>query len=94
MNQIMTEQPRRWSKEATTLTATLLLCVFFCLFLSHIIPAQKRVIDFLAQGVFSALLAIPAGVAWRSFQQSRQREVVIDRYDEVVLRAKYQSRFK
>lgn len=54
-----------------TLILTLIFSLCCCLYLSSLMPAQKRGIDYLAQGLFSALLAVPSGTAWRSWRKAR-----------------------
>ena len=69
MHQMMKEPHRNLIIESTIFALTLLLGILLCLLLSSSMPAQKRMIDYLAQGVFSAFLAVPAGAAWRSLQR-------------------------
>jgi hypothetical protein len=63
----------RATKETAAFIAVILVSVALCILISHTGPAQKRAIDYLAQGIFSALFAVPAGAAWRSLRQARQK---------------------
>jgi len=56
--------------EFVTFAAVLALCLGLTVFLGVTAPAQKRAADYLAQGVFCALFAVPTGAAWRSFRRA------------------------
>lgn len=62
------------NEELLTFALTLFCCLSFCVLLSYSFPAQKRGIDYLAQGVFSALLAVPTGAAWQSLKRARMKK--------------------
>lgn len=57
------------SHEMITFVLTLAFGICVCWLLSSTMPLQKRAIDYLAQGLFSSLLAVPTGVAWRSLRK-------------------------
>ena len=57
-------------KEFVTFVIVLAVCLGLAVYLGVSAPAEKRMSDYLAQGVFSALFALPTGVAWRSFRQA------------------------
>ena len=54
------------STELLTFVAVLAVCLSLTVYLGVSAPAEKRMTDYLAQGVFSALFALPMGIAWRS----------------------------
>ncbi len=61
--------------ELITFVAVLAICLGLTVYLGLSAPAEKRMADYLAQGVFSALSALPTGAAWRSFRRaSRARK--------------------
>jgi hypothetical protein len=62
--------PRLATKELVTFVAVLIVCLGLTVFLGVSAPAEKRLTDYLAQGVFSALFAVPTGAAWRSLRQA------------------------
>lgn len=70
MNLFTKEQHRGLIKEAATFALVLSFCVSFCFFVNDMMPAQKRAIDYLVQGLFSTLLAVPTGAAWRSLRHA------------------------
>jgi hypothetical protein len=51
-----------------TFIVVLAVCLGLTVYLGVSAPAEKRMADHLAQGVLSALFALPTGVAWRSFR--------------------------
>ena len=56
--------------EIITFIVVLAVCLGLTIYLGLNAPAEKRMADHLAQGVFSALFALPTGVAWRAFRQA------------------------
>jgi hypothetical protein len=57
-------------RELVTLVIVLAVCLCLTVYLGVSAPTEKRMGDYLAQGVFSALFALPTGVAWRLFRQA------------------------
>ena len=53
-----------------TFVAVLAGCLGLTIYLGLSAPAEKGMADYLAQGVFSALFALPTGVAWRAHRQA------------------------
>ena len=56
--------------ELITFIVVLAVCLGLTIYLGVNAPADKRMADRLAQGVFSALFALPTGFAWRAFRQA------------------------
>ena len=60
--------PRSATKELFTFVAVFTVCLGLAVYLGVNAPAEKRLADYLAHGIFSALFAVPTGVAWRSLR--------------------------
>ena len=56
--------------ELITFIVVLAVCLGLTIYLGVNAPADGRMADRLAQGVFSALFALPTGFAWRAFRQA------------------------
>lgn len=57
-------------KELLTFAAVAALCLAITIYVGVTAPADKGVADYLAQGLFSTLCALPTGAAWRSFRRA------------------------
>jgi len=68
-------------KELITFIAVLGVCLGLAVYLGVSAPAEKRIIDYLAQGIFSALFAVPTGAAWLSLRQEARGQVSDTRSD-------------
>ena len=68
-------------KELVTFITVLAVCLGLTVYLGVSAPAEKRMIDYLAQAVFSALFAVPAGAAWLSLRQEMRGQVSDTRGD-------------
>lgn len=58
------------TREFVTFVAVLAACLGLTVFLGLNAPPEKRLTDYVAHGVFSALFAVPTGAAWRSFRRA------------------------
>ncbi len=58
------------TKELITFLAVTLTCLGLTLHLGLSTPAEKGLARYFVHGVFSALFAVPTGVAWRSWRQA------------------------
>lgn len=68
-------------KELITFLAVLAVCLGLTVYLGVNGPAEKRMIDYLAQGIFSALFAVPTGAAWLSLRQEMRGQASDTRGD-------------
>jgi len=57
-------------KELITFVGVAAVCLALTIYLGVTAPQQKRMADYLAHGIFSALCAVPTGAAWRSFRRT------------------------
>ena len=57
-------------KEFVTFVIVMAVCLGLTIYLGVSAPAEKGMADYLAQGVFSALFALPTGVAWQAHRQA------------------------
>jgi hypothetical protein len=65
---------RSFIKELFAFLAVLTVCLILTVYLGVTAPSQKGVTIYVAQGVFSALFALPTGVAWRSLRRAVWRQ--------------------
>ncbi|MEJ7617367.1 MAG: hypothetical protein WKF30_10500 [Pyrinomonadaceae bacterium] len=73
MQQITNKTNRLFCEESVAFVLTLFFCLTLCVLFNYCLPAQKRGIDYVAQSILSALLAVPTGAAWRSLKRAQVR---------------------
>ena len=70
MKHVQDRIPRSVAKEFVTFILVLTACLGLAVYLGVSAPSGKGMGDYLAQGIFSALFALPTGAAWRSLRQA------------------------
>lgn len=74
MISILKNARRGLIKEVVTFAGTIIVCIILCFFLCRNFPAHKRLVDYIAEALFSALFAVPTGAAWRSLHKARSKQ--------------------